>query len=170
MNSMERVVAAIQGQPINRRAVSLVLSLYGAKLTNCPLTDYYTNPTAYARGQFAVRETLQPDILLGPLAFCLEGQVFGSQVRFFENQAPNLTSPAISSADEIQRLTTPDINSHPTLTFFQEAIRQMSDQHGQEVPIAAVTLNPVDLPAMIMAKTRWWVRSTMGGILHEFRN
>lgn len=155
MNSMERVLATLQGKPTDRHAVSLTLSLYGAKLTNCPLTEYYANPTAYARGQSSVRETIHPDILFGPFALPLEGEVFGSQVRFFENQAPNLASPAVSSPEEIDRLPLPDIDSHPRLMYFHNAIRLMAAEHGQEVPIAAIALNPVDLPAMILGIEGW---------------
>ena len=61
MNSMERIQAALAGKPVDRRAIAPVLGLYGARLTNCPLDQYYTDPAAYARGQSAVRETFQPD-------------------------------------------------------------------------------------------------------------
>ncbi|MCP4414546.1 MAG: uroporphyrinogen decarboxylase, partial [Gammaproteobacteria bacterium] len=39
MNSRERVLAAFHGKPMDRRAVSLVLSLYGARLTQCELPE-----------------------------------------------------------------------------------------------------------------------------------
>jgi uroporphyrinogen decarboxylase len=155
MNSMERVLATLQGQQIDRRAVSLTLSLYGARLTNCPPSEYYNSPTAYARGQSVVRETIQPDILLGPFSLPLEGEAFGSEIRIFENQAPNLRRPAISSPQEIGRLAMPDMDSHPRLVYFREAIRLMAAEHGREVPIAAIALNPTDLPAMILGMEVW---------------
>lgn len=155
MNSLERVLATLQGEPTDRRAVSLTLSLYGARLTGCRLTEYYTNPVAYARGASAVMETFQPDILFGPFALCLEGEAFGSRVRFYEDQAPNLTRPAISSSGEIAQLAAPDIETHPRLRFFRATIRRMAAEHGQQVPIAAVALGPMGLPAMIMGIEGW---------------
>ncbi len=155
MNGRERVLAALEGRAVDRRPVSLVLSLYGAKLTECPLQEYYTSATAYARGQSAVLETYRPDILFGPFTLPMEASAFGCRVRYFENQAPNLAQPAISSAAEIDQLAIPDVDSHPRLTFFREAIRQLVAEHGGEVPIAAVASNPVDLPALLLGIDEW---------------
>jgi uroporphyrinogen decarboxylase len=155
MNSKERVLATLQGKPSDRCAISPILSLYGARLTDCPLAEYYTNSTAYARGQSAVLETFQPDILFGPFALPLEGEAFGSQVKFFRNQAPNLATPAIDSVDKMSQMAVPDLNSHPTLLYFREAIRIMAAEHGHQIPIVAIALDPVGLPAMIMGLEGW---------------
>ncbi len=155
MNGLERVLATLRGEPTDRRAVSLTLSLYGARLTGCRLTEYYADPVEYARGASAVMETFQPDILFGPFALCLEGAAFGSQVRFYEDQAPNLARPAISSSDEIAQLAVPDIDTHPRLRFFRAAIRRMATEHGRQAAIAAVALDPMGLPAMIMGIEGW---------------
>lgn len=155
MNSIERISATLQGNPTDRRAVGLLLPLYGARLTDCKLDEFYTNPEAYARGQSAVRETFQPDLLFGPFALALEGAAFGSRVRFFDNAAPNLARPAIASADEIDQLTIPDVDSHPQLLYFREVIRRMSAEHGDEIPVAAIVAGPVDLPAMILGIEGW---------------
>jgi len=155
MNSMQRIMATLQGKPADRRAVSLTLPLYGARLTGCDLSEYYTNPAAYARGQSAVLATFQPDILFGPFSLPLEGAAFGSHVRFFENQPPNLEHPAISSVSEIGQLIVPDVDSHPGLAYFREAIRLMVSEHGHTVPVASVALSPIDLPAMILGIEGW---------------
>lgn len=155
MNGIERIAATLQGKSIDRRAVCLILPLYGARLTGCGLTEHYTDPAAYARGQSAVLETFQPDVLFGPFSLPLEGAAFGSEVRFFDNQAPNLARPAIASADEIGRLVMPDADDHPGLAYFREVIRRMSGEHGHEVPIAAIVAGPTDLPAMILGIDGW---------------
>ncbi len=155
MNALHRIQSVLQGRPTDRRAVSLTLSLYGARLTNCPLTKYYADPAAYARGQRAVRETFQPDALFGPLSLPLEGASFGSEIRFFDNQAPNLKRPALASAADLPRLTVPDIDSHPIQRYFTEAIRLMARDHSGEVSIAAIALSPVDLPVMLLGIEGW---------------
>jgi len=155
MNSMERVLTTLAGKPLDRRAVAPVLSLYGARLTNCPLEQYYTDPVAYARGQSAVRETFQPDVLFSPFAFASIGAAFGSEVHFFANQAPNIRRPAIQSAEDWDKLVLPDPDTHPRLLFFREAIRRMAAEHQGQVPIAAVLPPPIDLPALIMGIETW---------------
>ena len=154
MNSMERVLATLKGNQIDRRAICLTLSLYGARLTECDLTEYYNDPRAYVRGQAAVREAIQPDILFGPFSLALEGEVFGSQAQYFDRHAPNLANPAISPED-IDRLQAPDLDTHPRVIYFREAIELLAKEHGQDLPIAAVALNPVDLPIMILGVDGW---------------
>lgn len=155
MNNMERIQATLAGEPIDRRAVSLTLSLYGARLTSCDLREYYTNPSAYARGQSAVREIFQPDVLFAPFALSLLGAAFGSEVRFFDDHPPNLARTAIPSVREIDRLEVPDVNENPQLTYFRESLRLMAEECGREIPVAAVALSPVDLPAMILGIESW---------------
>jgi len=151
----ERVQAAITGDIADRRAVSLTLSLYGARLTGCPLQTYYADPAAYADGQRAVRETFDPDILFGPFALPMEGAAFGSEISYYDNQAPNLARPVLADIDALDRLIVPDVETHPGLIYFREAVRRMATEHGPEVPVAAVALSPVDLPIMLMGIEGW---------------
>jgi uroporphyrinogen decarboxylase len=155
MNSMERIQATLAGKPLDRRAIAPVLGLYGARLTNCPLEQYYTDPAAYAAGQMAVRETFQPDVLFSPFDFAAIGAAFGSELHFFADQAPNIRRPVIQSKDEWDRLVFPDLDTHPRLLFFREAIRMMAAEYRDEVPIAAVLPAPIDLPALIMGMEAW---------------
>ncbi len=155
MNSIERITASLNGDPTDRRAISPILPLYGARLSGCELSEYYNDSSAYARAQSAVLETFEPDVLFGPFALPLEGAAFGSEVRFFDNQAPNIQRPAINSVKEIDGLTVPDVDRHPRLLYFRETIRQMYAQHGHKVPIAPIASGPIDLPALILGIEGW---------------
>jgi uroporphyrinogen decarboxylase len=90
MNSLERLHATLAGKPLDRRAVAPVLGLYGARLTGCPLEQYYTDPVAYVRGQTAIREMFQPDILYAPVAFASLGAAFGGELVHLETMPPDL--------------------------------------------------------------------------------
>lgn len=155
MNGRERVFATLTGAPVDRRAFSPVMSLYGAKLTGCPLGQHYSDAALYARGQAAVMETFHPDILFAPFALVLEGEAFGSQAGFFDHQPPNLLAPAAASAEDVSRLPTPDVDSHPRLLYVREALRRVVAAHGGDVAVAAVVLSPIDLPLMIMGMENW---------------
>lgn len=155
MNSMERVSATLKGQEKDRCAVSLTLSLYGARLTQCPLETYYSDPKAYAAAQNIVREKCNPDILFGPFALTLEGLAFGSKLRFFDKNPPNLKQPILESTADISKLELPDPDSNPVLHFLFETIRLMKQTHKNDIPIAAVSLTPVDLPIMLLGIHGW---------------
>ena len=155
MNSRERVFATIQGRTVDRRPFSVMLSMYGARLTGCPLSQYYTDPSAYARGQAAVREIFQPDFLFSPFICVAEGEAFGSKAKYFTDQPPNLMQPAIRSIEEISNLTLPDVDSHPRLVYIREALRLLKASYSEDVTVASILLSPVDLPLMIMGIEGW---------------
>ena len=155
MNSLERVFATAAGQPVDRRATFLNLSLYGARLTECPLRHFYADAMAYADGQSAVREAFQPDLLLSPFVFTALGEAFGSRVRYLEDQAPNLAEPAAHTAQAFLALPLPDPDAHPRLLYFREAIRILAGRYRGEVPIVAAMPAPTDLAPLVLGIEGW---------------
>ncbi|HXK55812.1 MAG TPA: uroporphyrinogen decarboxylase family protein [Gammaproteobacteria bacterium] len=155
MNSTERIMATLAGKPLDRRAVSPVLSLYGARLIGCPLDQYYMDPAAYARGQSAVRETFRPDVLFAPLAFASIGAAFGSELVFTDTDVPNIRRPAVQTVEDWDLLLPPDPDTDPRLLYFREAIRLMAAEHGDQVPIAMVIPIPADIPGLVMGLEAW---------------
>lgn len=155
MNSVERFNNLLAGKPTDRRPFTLVLSLYGARLTGCPLDRHYTDPAAYARGQAAVRETFRPDVLFAPVCVALIGAAFGARLRYLTGNAPTVAAPAIESVQEWDRLDVPDPDRQPHLLFVREALRRMVAEHRDQVPVAALFLAPFDIPMMVMGMDLW---------------
>lgn len=155
MTSTERILATLAGKPVDRRAAAPLLSLYGARLTGCPLETYYTDAHAYALGQTAVLETFQPDVLFAPFDFPALGAAFGSETRYFADQAPNIRRPAISSAADWPRIVMPDPDTHPRLVYFREAVREMVASLRGQAPVAVPLPAPIDLPSLIMGMDGW---------------
>ncbi|MEQ8168267.1 MAG: uroporphyrinogen decarboxylase family protein [Candidatus Eremiobacterota bacterium] len=155
MNSLERVTCAIKGETSDRPAVSITLSLYGARLTDCPLEKYYTDYNAYVEGQSAVIEHFHPDIVFSPFVLTAEGEAFGSRVKFFKNQPPNMSEPSVKSAEEFLKLPMADINSSKRLLYIREATGKLAGKYGREIPLAGILLGPADLPALVMGIDAW---------------
>lgn len=155
MNSVERISATLAGKPLDRRAFIPVLSLYGARLTHCPLDQYYSDPDAYTAGQVAVSKDFEPDILFGPFAFALIGAAFGSQIKISDTQAPNVSKPAVTSFDEWDRLDLPDFDTNPYLLYFQQAVQAMAREFDGRVPVAACLPAPIDIPALVFGMEGW---------------
>jgi len=150
MNSMERVLAVLHGEPVDRVPVAGVLCLYGARLTGCGLEDYYTKPEEYVRGQSAIVERFQPDLLLSPLCAANEGKAFGCGLKYFTDYPPNITRRAIRSSDEIGTLVFPDIEADPHLVYTRETVRRLSRQYAGQIPVCALWLDPLDLLAIVV--------------------
>lgn len=149
------MTACWPGRRWTGRPFTLVLSLYGARLTGCLLERYYTDPAAYAQGQAAVRETFQPDVLFAPVCVALIGAAFGGELRHMEVGAPTVASPAIEAVQEWDGLTLPDPDRQPHLLFVRRALRQMVADHRGRVPVAALFLAPFDIPMMVMGMDAW---------------
>ncbi|MBN1939249.1 MAG: uroporphyrinogen decarboxylase family protein [Candidatus Aminicenantes bacterium] len=156
MNGKERFFSLVAGRPFDRRPFGAILSLYGAKLIDCPPQQYYNDPESYARGQEAVFQAVRPDFLTGPFLLAGFGEAFGGTLRYSENDAPNLRRPAIASAAEIPKLAIPDIDTHPRILYLRRSIRRLAAAHGRDSVIVAIVLNPIDLPAMIMGLEAWF--------------
>jgi len=155
MNSLERCMATVRGEPTDRRFVSLTLSLYGAGLTGCALERYYTDSEAYVQGQAAVLEAFAPDVLFSAFALTAEAQAFGMDVQYYEQQAPAQRRPSVDSARAFLDLPLPDISAHPRLLFVRQTIQMLSQRFGREVPVAGFALSPLDLPALVLGLDKW---------------
>jgi len=155
MNSLERVLAALQNQPADRPAFLLNASLYGSRLTGADLNDHYTRAEVYAEGQMAIRETFCPDLLLSPFFVSAIGEAFGSTWRARAHQAPNVRTFAARSAEEALKLPLPDVDCHPRLLYLRETIRILSKAYAGEVPIIGVLVSPSDIPPLVIGLEAW---------------
>ena len=155
MNSLDRINKTLKGLPKDRPPLSLTLSLYGARLTDCPLSAYYRNPEYYNAGQLAVMDEFHPDVIFGPFVLPYFGAAFGSQLRIFEDQAPNLKAPVVQSVEDIDRLDFDRALESANIQYMLESIRLLKIFPGDYAAIAAIALNPVDLPIMLMGISEW---------------
>jgi len=155
MNSLERVLATVGGQPKDRPALVLNLSLYGSKLTGTPLQSHYTDAKAYAEGQMAVREVFGPDLLLSPFLVPALGEAFGSEANSPRDQAPNIRRFAAASAADALRIPLPDVDSHPRLVYLRDSVRILAARYRGEVPVVGVLASPIDIPPLVIGVEAW---------------
>lgn len=155
MNGLQRIMSAVSGEKPDRIPLSLTLSLYGAKLTNCPLKEYYTNPDYYVAGQQKVFEAIAPDIIFSPFTLPKFGEAFGSEIKYFDNQPPNLKKPVIKNIEDIHNLDFPKALESDVIRYFSESIKGLKENLGHEVAIAAIAPSPFELPVMLMGIGNW---------------
>lgn len=155
MNSLERVLSAVSGKPSGRRAVLLTLSLYGAKLTGCPLYEFYNDASKYADGQLAVKETFGTDVLLTPFVLTSIAEAFGSQVKYFSQSPPNMVKPAAPSFADFMKIDMSAVAEHPKIGYLHEAAAKIAAVRGKDTAVAAFFLSPVDLAPLVMGIEAW---------------
>lgn len=155
MTSLERVLGAVRGVRQERPPFTLTLSMYGARLTGCPLKEYYRSPSRYADGQMAVLETFSPDIIFGPFALPLEAEAFGSELVFFDNNPPNVRKPAFRSPEASDQLAIPVTAHHAGLSYIKESIRLLAERLQGRTTLCAILTAPTDLPAILFGIEGW---------------
>jgi uroporphyrinogen decarboxylase len=154
MTGLERVLSALQGEPADRRAFTLTLSLYGARLTGCPVREYFTDPRRYLAGQRAVDRLLDPDILFAPFVLPFEALAYGGEEVWLERFAPNLRKPPFRDPDLAESLGE-GLLLDPGVGYLLESTRLLAGEFGARKPVCAVVTAPVDLPAMLLGIEAW---------------
>jgi uroporphyrinogen decarboxylase len=146
----ERVFSRLQGKKTDRVPFAPLTPLYGARLTSCPLNQYYFDPASYLLGQKAVVDLVEPDILFSPFALVMEAEAFGSKAAYFEKNPPNLKAPAISGFEEIRKLRAPNIENDRKLMYMIESTKLLVEQYKNQIPVAAIVSAPTELPALVI--------------------
>lgn len=155
MNSRERIMSVLSGTAPDHRAYAMTLSLYGARLTHCPLSVYFSDAHRYVKGQTAIHEAFAPDVLFGPFAFAQLGASFGGKLKYFEDQAPVLRETAGRNAKDLTLMPIPDPETCPHLQYHCLTISELVEKCGNETPIAAILPFPIDLPSLIIGMDAW---------------
>lgn len=154
MNSLERVLAALRGEPADRRAFTLTLSLYGARLTGCPVREYFSVPRRYLDGQREVARLLDPDILFTPFVLPYEALAYGGEEVWLDRFAPNVRRPPFRDPAMAEPLGE-GLLLDPGVGYLVESTRLLAGEFGAEKPVCAVVTAPVDLPAMLLGIENW---------------
>lgn len=155
MNSLDRVLATLGGQPVDRPAYTLMLGLYGAHLTGASLHDHYSDPQVYVEGQIAVWETFGPDLLFGPFAFPSLAEAFGGTLHHHTTQPPTMAAPPFTSATEALARWNPEPTDHPVFRYLTECTRLLTKQFAGRVPVIPSMPSPVDLPVFLLGAEGW---------------
>ncbi|MBE9467453.1 MAG: DUF1638 domain-containing protein [Bacteroidetes bacterium] len=149
LNGYQKILNAINGTPTETTPLALVLSLYGSKLTSSPPKEYYSNPEAYVKGQEAIVDLYNPDIITTPFVLPFEGEAFGSEIKYVAKMTPQLKRPVISSYDEIKNLKTPAYNEGAK-AYCLECAKMLVSRYKYKNFILGFTLSCIDSCAMIM--------------------
>lgn len=154
MTGMERVLCALRGEPADRRAFTLSMSLYGSRLTGCPTREYYSEPGRYLEGQREIVRLMDPDIVFAPFALPFEALAYGGEGIWLDRFPPNVRKPPFRDPDDVEDLGDALLRA-PGLACLVESTRLLAGEFGPDKPVCAVATAPVDLPAMLLGIEAW---------------
>jgi uroporphyrinogen decarboxylase len=155
MNSYQKVMNTLSGQPVDRLPVFAVLGAYGGKLTGTDLRTLFSDASAYVAGQKALQKEFGFDLVLAPFDYSSIAEAFGGEVAWSADQVPNMKRPAVRKAADALLLPLPDLRSAGRLPMILEATRQLAGLYKEQVPIIAVLPGPGILPALLVGIDQW---------------
>lgn len=157
ITAMERLVATIKGEPIDRIPVFCNLIDQGARELGMSLKAYFSKGAHVAEGQLRMLEKYGHDNVWSLFYVGKEAELLGCrEIIFAENGPPNVEDFIIKSNDDVDRLQVPDdVSSHPV---FEEELKCMSilkNEVGGKHPICAYISSSMTIPAMLMGMEKW---------------
>ncbi len=155
MNSYQRVMGTLMGQPVDRLPVFAVLGAYGGKLTNTDLRTVFSDASAYVASQQAVQSAFGFDLVMTPFVYTAISEAFGGETAWSDCQTPNMKRPGVRSAAEVLTLPLPDPYRTGRLPVVLDATRRLADLYKERVPVIAVLPGPAIMPSLVIGMEQW---------------
>lgn len=135
MNSYERFVARLKGQPVDRVPNFDILMTFAAHYIGQPLSRYYLDHRVLVDANLAVAADFGIDILQAISDPYREAADFGLEVEFPADGLPISRRPLIVEPEDLKKLVPPKPETGRRMSDRLEAIRRFREQAGGEIPI-----------------------------------
>ncbi|MCS6844750.1 MAG: uroporphyrinogen decarboxylase family protein [Caldilineales bacterium] len=135
MNSYERFVARLKGQPVDRVPNFDILMTFAAHYIGQPLSRYYLDHRVLVEANLAVAADFGIDILQAISDPYREAADFGLEVEFPADGLPISRRPLILEPEDLKKLVPPKPETGRRMSDRLEAIRRFREQAGGEIPI-----------------------------------
>ncbi len=155
--SMDRLVAAANGQIIDHIPVFCNLLDQGARELGLSIEDYFSKGEYVAEGQLRMLEKYGHDNVWSLFYVGKEAELFGCKKICYANDGPpNVEDFIIHSYDDIEKLQVPDdISTHPAFVETAKCLEILKREVGGKVPICAYLTASMSLPAILMSMEKW---------------
>jgi len=155
--SMDRLVAAINGEVIDHIPVFCNLLDQGAKEMGLSIEEYFSNGEHVAEAQLKMLKKFGHDNVWSLFYVGKEAELFGcNKIRFAKDGPPNVEDFVIKSYDDIEKLKVPDdISTHPAFAETAKCLEVLKREVGGKVPICAYLTGSMSLPAILMGMENW---------------
>lgn len=149
MKSLERVLAAIHLDPIDRLPLFLQISGFAATSAGIDLQDYLTKSEVLVASQLAAAKRFQNDVLFSSLDYCVEAEALGTEIAFSPNVYPHIKSPLLDNWQDVKKMSIPDPYSVGRMPVVLEACQMLLDQDGGEHFVVGQVLGPTTIATQI---------------------
>lgn len=155
MNSLQRVLAAVQLEAVDRPPVIPVMLMQGARELELTLPQYFERPHRLAEGQLRLLDRFGHDGVFAIPHIVQDVLPWDSALTFHEDGPPSVGKMVIREWDDILHMPVPDPASHPYLRHTLTAAEELVRQTGGEVPVIGGIIGPFSLPTMLMGTRKF---------------
>jgi MtaA/CmuA family methyltransferase len=135
MNSYERVMARLRGEPVDRPPNFNIMMQFATTFIEQPFSAYYQDHRVLCAANFAVQEAFKLDILQAISDPYREAADFGAQVEFPDDSLPLCAIPLLVESSDLRRLKPPDPHTGRRMSDRIAAVRHFREQAGGQIPI-----------------------------------
>lgn len=136
MNARERILCAAKGGKPDCVPVAPYIGNYGAALSEVPIGQYNINGKRMAEAQAKAWEKHQLDVVVAQSDNYYIAQAFGVEIEQPENDTPHVKKTAITSLDEVDRLTKQiNVFQDGRMYVYLEAIHRLREIFGNDIAI-----------------------------------
>lgn len=133
MNGYQRIRAALAGVRPDRVPVMLHNFLLAAREAGHSQRRFRESPAAVAGSFIQAVETYGYDGILVDVDTVTVAEALGVRVDHPEDQPARWAGPRISGLAQVRDLPPPEIDKHPRIRIWIEAVRRLKDYFGEEV-------------------------------------
>jgi MtaA/CmuA family methyltransferase len=135
MNSKERLVNRINGQPVDRPPNLNIFMAFAAHYIGEPLSNYYLDYRVLSEANLALLEPFKVDIVQTISDPYREAADFGAEVLFPRDSLPICQTPLLENPGDLLNLKPPDPYNGRRMSDRLMAVRYLKEQIGAEVPV-----------------------------------
>lgn len=155
MNSVERIITALQYKQPDQVPTLPVLLLQGAKLLKLPLPTYLQSEQFLIQGQTALIEKYGHDGVFGVPHFISDIEAFGGTVFYSDVGSPCASYMSWKHWSDIEKLRPPIPQQFPSLQRVLKTIEGLAGKFKGKKLIVASALAPFTLPSLLIGTEKW---------------
>ncbi|MBI5848841.1 MAG: uroporphyrinogen decarboxylase family protein [Nitrospirae bacterium] len=157
ITGMDRLIAAIKGEPSDRIPVFCNMSDQGAKVLGMSIEEYFSKGEHVAEAQLRMREKYGYDNLWSLFYVGKEAELLGcKKILFAKDGPPNVQDFVIKSYDDVHNLLVPEsVTDHPVFQEELNCLRILKQESAGRYPICAYVTASMTLPALLMGMEKW---------------
>lgn len=150
MNSLERVIAAVNFQPSDRPPVIAQLLGHTAVVEGYSIQEYILDGKLVAECQMKALKRYRHDAVFAAMDLTVEAEALGCRLCYHAHDYATIEQYALTEDDSFEHLSLPDpeqAGRMPQILLAVRALRQMTED---QVPVVGFTVGPMTLVSQLL--------------------